>query len=39
VREPVRVMLDSNIFDQIIESPGLVERLQSLQAEGLLTSS
>jgi hypothetical protein len=36
VQERVRVMLDSNIFDRIIESPGLVERLQSLRAAGLL---
>ena len=36
MREPLRVMLDSNIFDRIIESPGLVGRLQSLTASGQL---
>jgi len=36
MQEQVRVMLDSNIFDRIIESPSLAEKLQSLRAESLL---
>ena len=36
MQEQVRVMLDSNIFDRIIESPSLAERLQSLRTGSLL---
>jgi rRNA-processing protein FCF1 len=36
VDQKLRVMLDSNIFDEIIKTPGLVEHLRSLTASDRL---
>jgi hypothetical protein len=35
----LRVMLDSNIFDEIIKTPGLAGQLRSLTASGRLDMS